>query len=143
METARKMTTTFGEPSARYFAHSSGTSETKIWQPLSHHLKGTGHRGSNFLAHIGLGEVARTAGLLHDLGKYSQEFQDRLAGGRRCDHASAGAKVAIDRFGESLGKILAFCIAGHHAGLANGVNGDRISSLEDRLLKDVPQLDPV
>ena len=51
--------------------------------------------------------------------------------------------MAIDRFGRTWGKVLAHCIAGHHTGLANGVNGDRISSLEDRLAKEVSRLDPV
>ena len=94
-------------------------------------------RAASFLKVTGCGDIARICGLLHDLGKYSREFQDRLAGGRRCDHATAGAQVAMERFDLPLGKILAFCIAGHHAGLANGVNGERIGSLEDRLAKEV------
>ena len=50
--------------------------------------------------------------------------------------------MAVERFDRAVGKVLAYCIAGHHTGLANGVNGDRISSLEDRLAKQV-SLDPV
>lgn len=100
-------------------------------------------RAASFLKITGCGDIAYVCGLLHDLGKYSREFQDRLAGGRRCDHATAGAQVVMGRFDRPLGKILAFCIAGHHAGLANGVNGERIGSLEDRLAKEVPHLDPI
>ena len=50
--------------------------------------------------------------------------------------------VAINRYGRKFGKILAFCIAGHHAGLANGVNGKKISSLADRLGGAVSAPDP-
>ena len=39
--------------------------------------------------------------------------------------------------------MLAFCIAGHHAGLASGVNGEQITALADRLQKPIPDLDPV
>lgn len=44
------------------------------------------------------------------------------------DHATRGAKVALERFGP-LGYLIAYAIAGHHAGLANGVgdNGERTS----------------
>ena len=78
--------------------------------------------------------------MLHDLGKYSEKFQARLTGGRRVDHSTAGAKVAMERYGSPLGKMLAFCIAGHHTGLANGVSGDSISALEDRLEAVLPAL---
>ena len=49
----------------------------------------------------------------------------------------------MKRYGSRVGKLLAFCIAGHHAGLANGVNGKQIGSLKDRLAKELPTLDPV
>ena len=49
------------------------------------------------------------------------------------DHATRGAMVALERFGP-LGYLIAYAIAGHHAGLANGVgdNGER-TSLSGRL----------
>ena len=126
-----------------YFAHSNELSNRKDWHLLSDHLQGTGDRAAESLHSTGCGDFGRAAGVLHDLGKYTREFQRRLAGGPRCDHATAGAKVAIERYGERLGKILAFCIAGHHAGLANGVNGERISALADRLDSRIPSLDPM
>ena len=39
--------------------------------------------------------------------------------------------------------MLAFCIAGHHAGLANGVNGEQITALEARLKEKIPAPDPI
>ena len=89
--------------------------------------------------------MARVAGLLHDLGKYSREFQSRLRGGPPCDHSTAGARLAIERYGSgdprkaSPGKMLAFAIAGHHAGLADGVNGTEPRALAGRLEAAVPE----
>ena len=73
--------------------------------------------------------------MLHDLGKYTQAFQRRLEGKGRVDHSTAGAKVAVERYGR-IGKMLAFCIAGHHAGLADGV------ALSDRLAAPASEPDP-
>ena len=128
---------------SKYYAHSNASEDRGSWHLLSAHLEDTGARAADFLEATGCAEIGRAAGLLHDLGKYTQEFQARLAGGGRVDHATAGAKVAIERYGRQLGKMLAFCIAGHHAGLANGVNGERISALTDRLNGTLPKPDPI
>ena len=126
-----------------YFAHTGEAPTRSDWHPLSHHLKGTATKAAGFLEATGCGDFGYAAGLLHDLGKYSQEFQKRLAGDvQRVDHSTAGAKVAINRYGAVAGKMLAFCIAGHHAGLADG-SGEQGSSLAQRLEKEIPKLDPV
>jgi len=66
------------------------------------------------------GEWGHLAGLWHDLGKFQVEFQRRLAGEKiAVEHSGAGAALAAKR---SLLPI-AFLIAGHHAGLANPVEG--------------------
>ncbi len=126
-----------------HYAHSDDSSDREHWHRLSEHLEATGARAAAFLDPVGGAEFGRVAGLLHDLGKYTQEFQRRLAGGARVNHSTAGAKVAIDRYGGRVGKMLGFCIAGHHAGLANGVNGGAITALVDRLNEPVPELDPI
>ena len=55
-------------------------------------------------------------------------------------------KIAVERWGNVIGKLMAFCIAGHHAGLANGNGeGNNRHTLKDRLAlrfgADIPVLD--
>lgn len=126
-----------------FYAHSAQSVDRHGWHRLSNHLEDTAARAAAFLAPVGRAEIGRAAGLLHDLGKYTQRFQRRLEGSGRVDHSTAGAKAAIERYGCVLGKMLAFCVAGHHAGLANGVTGERTTALADRLSAEVDQLDPV
>lgn len=56
------------------YAH-TGTPE---WQPLAHHLREVARRARNHGAPLSLADEAELAGLLHDLGKYAQRFQQRL-----------------------------------------------------------------
>ena len=87
--------------------------------------------------------LAETAGLLHDVGKYTEAFAKRLEGGKRVDHATAGAQITIKKWGH-FGKLLAYIIAGHHAGLANGIDpGENRSTLDDRLTKIIQELDGI
>lgn len=94
---------------------------------------------------------ARLAGLWHDLGKYRPGFQRyirdssgyerenaHIEGMRgRVEHSAAGAVHAIDTLGEMHGRLLAYLIAGHHAGLPDW-NGDNSSLFQrlDRARKD-------
>lgn len=126
-----------------YFAH-SGAADRERWQRLSAHLDGTAARAAGFLDSVGLAELGRVVGLLHDIGKYTDGFQARLEdSSRRFDHSAPGARIAIDKYEKPFGKMLAFCVAGHHAGLANGVNGERITALKERLGGAVATPDPV
>jgi CRISPR-associated endonuclease/helicase Cas3 len=90
--------------------------------------------------------LAEAAGLLHDLGKYTDKFQARLEGKEpKLDHATHGACAIIAHFSRiaPLAHLLAYAIAGHHAGLANGAGGEgRRTALIDRLAKELPPLDP-
>ena len=86
--------------------------------------------------------MAWVAGVLHDLGKYTERFQGRLAGDiHRVDHATWGAVVAQERY-KNLGTLIAYAVAGHHAGLANGRLGEIRSALLDRLSKDYMSILP-
>ncbi|MCG5517310.1 MULTISPECIES: CRISPR-associated endonuclease Cas3'' [unclassified Ectothiorhodospira] len=116
-----------------YFAHSTETGSEADWQRLSEHLIGTSRRAEELAKPFGGQDLASVAGLLHDLGKYTEEFQERIRGGKlRVDHATRGAMIAAERF-PKLGHILAYGIAGHHAGLANGIEAGERTPLRDRL----------
>ncbi|HSG40373.1 MAG TPA: CRISPR-associated helicase Cas3', partial [Thermoanaerobaculia bacterium] len=72
-----------------------------------------------FASVFGAAEEARLAGLLHDLGKYSEVFSLRLAGKESgLDHWSAGAWAALTRY-QQAGTAIALAIQGHHIGLQN------------------------
>jgi CRISPR-associated endonuclease/helicase Cas3 len=125
----------------RFYAHSSARPDKSDWQTLVEHLTAVGDLAATFAAEFGAHMPAQAAGLLHDLGKYTLEFQERLEGGAKVDHATWGARIAVERFGP-IGTLLAYGIAGHHAGLANGRSGDKRTSLVDRLAGCLPALSP-
>jgi CRISPR-associated endonuclease/helicase Cas3 len=99
---------------------------------LDEHLKEVARRAGKAAQAFDSEDWARLAGLWHDLGKYSAEFQEYIkkASGYydaeahiegapgRVDHSTAGAIHAIRQLGVH-GHILAYLIAGHHAGLAD------------------------
>lgn len=110
----------------RRFAHSlSGSIDQSGWEPLEDHLRAVALHARRLASAFGGEEWAEAAGLLHDIGKVSQAYQDyiRRAGkatSKGPDHSSAGAVQAQKSF-PGFGWLLAFAIAGHHAGLADGV----------------------
>ncbi|HBP5622234.1 TPA: CRISPR-associated endonuclease Cas3'' [Pseudomonas aeruginosa] len=116
-----------------FFAHSTLKADRSDWQPLDEHLQAVARLAGEKAAFFGGGELAALAGLLHDLGKYTDEFQRRIAGDAiRVDHTTRGAMLAVERYG-ALGQLLAYGIAGHHTGLANGREAGERTALVDRL----------
>ncbi len=98
---------------SEYLAHISDDGRK---QTVLEHLEGTARLAEAFARPFGAGELARQAALAHDIGKYTQGFQNRLRGGSIVDHSTAGA-VELQKAGNLYG---AFCAAGHHAGLPDG-----------------------
>jgi len=97
------------------------------FQTLRDHLIGTAQKAAEMSSAFGCSQWGYLAGLWHDLGKFSSEFQCyiRAANGvdahiegklGRVDHSTAGALYAIEQLNMA-GRILAYLIAGHHAGL--------------------------
>ena len=118
-----------------FLAHISEDRERM--QTVKEHLQGTAALAEVFAQPFGGGEQAKLAGKLHDIGKYSREFQHRLEGGPKVDHSTAGGKEAFQlRQLEA-----AFAVMGHHGGLPDygGKNdtGDT-STLYGRQQKKVP-----
>ncbi len=127
-----------------FYAH---TSEIETWELLETHLKRVSSLSGEYGNSFNSSEWCQIAGLWHDLGKYSNEFQDYLIKNTstdshtsetsgKVDHSSAGAQWAVNQFG-SAGKILAHIIAGHHSGLLDYSSEVTGSSLENRLSKEL------
>ncbi len=103
-----------------------------LWraQSLLDHLVETGERAAAFAEPFGAQDWARLAGRLHDLGKYQPVWQDYIrrttgfwtdapaASKGSIRHAIVGAIYVIDQLGD-LGRLVAYPVAGHHAGLSD------------------------
>ncbi|MCL2011311.1 MAG: CRISPR-associated endonuclease Cas3'' [Cystobacterineae bacterium] len=130
------------ETPRRFYAHSTGREDCADWQLLAAHLGNVAQMAAEFAGIFSAEGLAFIAGLLHDFGKYTQEVQRRIAGENiRAEHAVQGAQTAIQHYGEKRGTLLAYVIAGHHAGLANGREGQTRASLKERLARrGIPEL---
>ncbi len=119
-----------------YFAHSGHGKQQDKWQLLKDHLEAVAKHAEKSATKFGAADFGRAAGLLHDIGKYSEKFQRKLGGeSLRVDHSTAGAEVAARRFGP-MGHLIAYAAAGHHAGLANGSGTGDPTPLTSRLSKE-------
>jgi len=112
-------------------------------QSLEDHLKGTSSLAEKFASKFNNPGWGKLLGLWHDLGKYSDEFQEYIRKNtgyeegerlRKNDHTSAAAILAREILPEQWPPI-SYCIAGHHAGLHNwfpepGVSGDLCERLK-------------
>ena len=97
-----------------YYAHSAQNKLGNLlpyehWQTLQSHSVNVGEMAAEFAQVFGAQEIAYLTGQLHDLGKYSEAFNHRLHGGS-----------SVERWGNAIGKLMAFWIVGNHTGLANG-----------------------
>ncbi len=107
-----------------YLAHKTDDRE----QALEEHLNNTAKLSEQFAAVFGKGEMGRMAGYLHDWGKGSEAFQNRIRhpeSTAKCDHSTAGALEAFQRGQPGI----AMCIMGHHGGLPN--LGSNVDTSED------------
>ncbi len=129
----------------RFFAHSvAGAPDTGAWELLCIHLAEVSRLAASFAATFAAENWGLLAGLWHDIGKYAERFQDYLltANGleahieqkSRVDHSTAGAQHAAKSI-PVWGRLLAYVIAGHHAGLADATGS--AASLADRLVKPI------
>jgi len=135
------------------YAHTAEGRPEAEWHPLEKHLYDTAGIAGAFASAFEAWEWGSLAGLWHDLGKYSDAFQKYLLASAqsgdvshssevsgRVDHSTAGAQHAASL--GPLGRLLAYCIAGHHAGLPDNEDPQGGSSdLSSRLDKTVEPFD--
>ena len=119
-----------------------------VIQTLEEHLRSVGCLAASNAAKFNLASSGEALGLLHDLGKYSKEFQDYIASATglidqdaddfvdanrlrgKIDHSTAGAQFIWKNFSTGgprdriAGQLLALCIASHHSGLIDCLGPD-------------------
>ncbi len=116
--------------------------DSQARQSLENHLRGVGFLSGQFADKLGLPKHGKAIGLLHDLGKYSIDFQHYILSATgllnqdedeeyvdakglkgKIDHSTSGAQLvwsalsAQGQKGHFAGQVLALCIASHHSGL--------------------------
>jgi CRISPR-associated endonuclease/helicase Cas3 len=135
-----------------YYAHTAEDSQGKrlpescgVWQPLSAHLRNVAELAAKFAAPMGPAaeSEAHLTGIMHDLGKYRNEFQAYLRGERSSSvdtqHAIFGAAWAAEESRQV--PFSALAIAGHHAGLHNQCDIEAMCSKRAlRIPESVPAL---
>ena len=126
-------------------------------QTLEEHLEGVSRLAGQFTEKIGLKEIGQIAGLLHDVGKASQEFQNYIGSATeqiakdsenwvdfvslkgKVDHSTAGAQVVYQKLQErdlKTGQALSLCVASHHSGLIDCLAPNGENSFQKRIDKE-------
>jgi CRISPR-associated endonuclease/helicase Cas3 len=134
----------------RPIAHAAKNSDGQWQEPhdLATHLAEVAALSAKHAASYGA-DWARLAGRWHDLGKYRPRFQHyirQVSGfeadahikgevGGKAPHSTAGAMLASEHFKQvgfgNAGRVLAYLIAGHHAGLADWFGGLQVRLASD------------
>jgi len=147
-----------------YVAHVRFQQETNEWlepHSLADHLEAVSGLAASTAETFKSSGWASAAGLWHDLGKYRSAFQTyiRDASGyerenahvehpTRVTHSTAGALHAVQQWPSVPGYILAYLIAGHHAGLPDWSGGrgslqfrlrEAGAEYEESLVADIPE----
>lgn len=118
-----------------YYAHSNDKSEL---QTVEEHLKNVGQISAKFSKEFGAEQIGYVCGMLHDIGKCSIEFQDRLLReGPKVDHATAGSREIEKLLGKVFKILMGYIICGHHSGLMDYGSEER--GLKSRFSKEIPK----
>jgi CRISPR-associated endonuclease/helicase Cas3 len=134
---------------SKFYAHSLPGQPIEEWQPLEDHLDNVAKMAAEFAGFFGAESWGSIAGYHHDLGKRKNAWQAYLRNANkmvddfaqyysgRVGHSDSGAQWLYVRSKEA-GKLLAYCIAGHHGGLPNW-DDTASRALKSRLGKESPE----
>jgi len=131
-----------------FYAHSGSCQDRSDWQFLDDHLIQVAKLAADFAKIFNATGLAHVAGLLHDLGKYTEAYQcylDRISRGEQVTrgeviHALQGAKYAVEKIKDNvLADIIGNVIASHHNGLFDNII-DGESTLYAKINKDEDKL---
>lgn len=137
-----------------FYAHTHPDGRDR-WEPLEVHLNEVAEMAAKFADAFGCGQLGHALGRWHDLGKASAAFQENVLGAgldeaeadadkarprARVDHATAGARYAMEQLGEPFGPWIAAPIAGHHGHLPDwntgaGLDRDLIARLKRKRIE--------
>ncbi|MDI7740984.1 CRISPR-associated helicase Cas3' [Lysinibacillus fusiformis] len=132
-------------------------------QLLKHHLKETQEIAEKVGEKIGIPHITGLAGMLHDMGKYSDEFQEYIRNAfdnptnppkrGSVNHSTAGGKYLMDNFHNHINKkskvapplieSIANVIYSHHGQLLDMVNPQGQSPFLDRLTSAKIEFDTI
>ena len=128
-------------------------------QSLTSHLTEASELAERFATKVGLPEVGKILGLLHDFGKASDEYQKYLRSGEglinpdedeyvdykakrgKIDHSTAGAQLVYQKLssrgpqGKYLAQVLALALASHHSGLIDCLTPAGENNFKRRIYK--------
>lgn len=104
-----------------FYAHTKPDTTPDQWQELDEHLVNVGNKAAAFARTFGAEQWGLLAGQVHDIGKARPAFQKKLTENlpKREDHKGVGARL-LRELDTPFGRILAYCVAGHHSGLPDG-----------------------
>lgn len=126
-----------------FYAHKrEGTDGETVRQTVYTHLTGTAQRAAQCLRAVGLENAGYLAGLLHDMGKYTEVFQQYLEAGDQAKrgsviHTFQGCRYIMEAFhgaDAECAELIAFAVGAHH-GLFDCVDSAQRIGLQYRTEK--------
>ena len=134
-----------------YPAHIRNVDGKKYIQTVEEHCHGVAEIAAELLSDIGLEKTAYLAGMVHDLGKFSENFKnyiEKAADGEKVqrgsvNHTFAGVRFLLEKhsdeqlsgFSDIVLEILAYAVGAHH-GLFDCVDDNNNNGFTKRIQKE-------
>lgn len=134
-----------------YPAHIRKVDGKKYIQTVEEHCHGVAEIAAELLRDIGLGKTAYLGGMVHDLGKFSENFKnyiEKAADGEKVqrgsvNHTFAGVRFLLEKhsdeqlsgFSDIVLEILAYAVGAHH-GLFDCVDDNNNNGFTKRIQKE-------